>query len=80
MPPLASGLAYLSRFCNLRQRPETDIVGSWLRRRRVRAPSVPPDLRVKREARIFYRASFIATRLTKSLVQVPNGVAAYVLQ
>jgi hypothetical protein len=32
--------AYLSRFCNTGQRPETDVGGLWLRRARVRAPSV----------------------------------------
>ena len=33
--PSAKKSAYLSRFCNLRQRPETDDIGLWLRRSRV---------------------------------------------
>ena len=32
--------AYLSGFCNIRQHPETPFEGLWLRRSRVRAPSV----------------------------------------
>jgi hypothetical protein len=33
--------AYLSRFRNIQQRPETGVIGLWLKRRsRVRAPSV----------------------------------------
>ena len=31
--------AYLSRFCNILQRPETNVSGLWLRRARVRVPS-----------------------------------------
>jgi hypothetical protein len=38
--PRAKKSAYLSRFCNVRQRPETDDIGLWLRRARVRVPSV----------------------------------------
>jgi len=38
--PPAKKTAYLSRFCNVRQRSETDDIGLWLRRSRVRAPSV----------------------------------------
>ena len=38
--PPAKKSAYLSRFCNLQQRQETHVGGLWLRRSRVRVPSV----------------------------------------
>ena len=38
--PPAKKSAYLSGFCNSRQRPETDDRGLWLRRARVRVPLV----------------------------------------
>jgi hypothetical protein len=38
--PRAKKTAYLSRFCNVRQHLETGFGGLWLRRSRVRAPSV----------------------------------------
>jgi len=38
--PPANKSAYLNGFCNVGQRPETDDIGLWLRRSRVRAPSV----------------------------------------
>jgi len=38
--PRAKKSAYLSRFCNLLQPLATDDSGLWLRRSRVRAPSV----------------------------------------
>jgi len=38
--PRAREPAYLSRFCNLRQPLETGVGGLWLRRARVRVPSV----------------------------------------
>jgi hypothetical protein len=38
--PSARESAYLSGFCNLGQRVATDVVGLWLQRSRVRAPSV----------------------------------------
>src|SRR3954467_3317754 len=40
--PGARVSAYLSRSCNVRHRPETGVVGSWLRRSRVRAPPDTP--------------------------------------
>jgi hypothetical protein len=40
VPPPAKKSAYLSGFCNVGQRPETDDIGLWLRRARVRVPSV----------------------------------------
>jgi hypothetical protein len=43
--------AYLCRVCNIWQRPETGIGGLWLRRARVRAPSVTPRLQYRYEAR-----------------------------
>jgi hypothetical protein len=36
----AKKTAYLSQFCNIRQRLETGVSGLWLQRSRVRAPSV----------------------------------------
>jgi hypothetical protein len=38
--PPAKKSAYVCRFCNIQQRLETDDIGLWLRRSRVRAPSV----------------------------------------
>src|SRR5215213_6029313 len=38
--PRAKKSAYLSRFCNTRQHGETGVIGLWLRRARVRVPSV----------------------------------------
>ena len=38
--PLAKKSANLSQFCNIRQRLETGVGGLWLRRARVRVPSV----------------------------------------
>jgi hypothetical protein len=38
--PPAKKSVYLSRFCNIWQRPETGVIGLWLRRSRVRVPSV----------------------------------------
>ncbi len=34
--------SYLSGFCNIQQPPDTDVGGLWLRRARVRVPSVTP--------------------------------------
>ena len=45
--PRATQSACLSRFCNIWQRLETHVGGLWLRRARVRAPSVTPQLSAK---------------------------------
>ena len=44
--PPANKSAYLNGFCNSRQRPETDVVGLWLRRARVRGASVILPFRI----------------------------------
>jgi hypothetical protein len=38
--PSANKSAYISDFCNIQLRPETGVGGLWLRRARVRVPSV----------------------------------------
>jgi hypothetical protein len=37
--PRATNPAFIGRFCNFEQRPETGVVGLWLRRARVEVPS-----------------------------------------
>jgi hypothetical protein len=48
--PPAKKTAYLSQFCNVRQHSETDVSGLWLRRSRVRAPSVTLSFARKTQA------------------------------
>jgi hypothetical protein len=40
--PSAKKSAYLSRFCNTRQRLETGVSGLWLRRRGIEPVRIPP--------------------------------------
>jgi hypothetical protein len=52
--PRAKKFAYIRRFCNFRQRPETDVFGLWLRRARVRVPLVTFTQAGKNQMSVFF--------------------------